>query len=154
MTDRPPAYTREDFAHSPFVAFYEVTRACDLLCKHCRACAQPNRHLSELTHEQSKALIAQIAAFPKRPVLVFTGGDPMKRDDIYDLVEHAVTCGLQAAMTPSATPLMTHEAVRRLQQAGLSRLALSLDAPDAATHDAFRGVPGSFESVPFHRICR
>ncbi|HZO91074.1 MAG TPA: TIGR04053 family radical SAM/SPASM domain-containing protein [Chthonomonadaceae bacterium] len=143
--NRTSPYTQEDFTHSPFVMFYEVTRACDLLCKHCRACAQPNRHPYEMTTEQSKTLIAQIAEFPKPPVLVFTGGDPMKREDIYGLVRHAVEVGLQAAMTPSATPLVTAEAVRKLQEAGLSRLALSLDGVDAETHDAFRGVPGSFE---------
>ncbi|HZP82825.1 MAG TPA: TIGR04053 family radical SAM/SPASM domain-containing protein [Chthonomonadaceae bacterium] len=140
----PIPYTQADFAHSPFVVFYEVTRACDLLCKHCRACAQTRRHPQELTSQQSQTLISQIADFPKRPVLVFTGGDPMKREDIFTLIRHAVNVGLQAAMTPSATPLVTTEAVRGLQEAGLSRLALSLDAADAATHDAFRGVPGSF----------
>ena len=140
----PPAYTAEDFAHSPFVVFYEVTRACDLLCRHCRACAQPHRHPRELSTEQSRTLIAQFAAFPKPPVLVFTGGDPMKREDIFPLVEYAGSVGLTTAMTPSATPLVTREAILKLQQAGLSRLALSLDAAVAETHDLFRGVPGSF----------
>src|SRR5579883_2034923 len=102
----PPPYTRDDFAHSPFVAFYEVTRACDLICKHCRACAQPVPHRNELSTEKSKALLSQFAAFPKPPVLVFTGGDPMKRADIFDLVRHAGQVGLVTAMTPSATPLV------------------------------------------------
>lgn len=137
-------YTQEDFAHSPFVAFYEVTRACDLVCKHCRACAQPNRHPNELDTASAKALLDQFAGFPKPPVLVFTGGDPMKRPDIFELVEYSVSRRLQVAMTPSATPLVTAESVRRLQAAGLSRLALSLDGVDARTHDTFRGVEGSF----------
>jgi AdoMet-dependent heme synthase len=68
----------------------------------------------------------------------------MKRPDICDLIEHAVKRGLTAAMTPSATPLMTRAAVKDLKRAGLSRLALSMDGADAATHDAFRQVPGSF----------
>jgi radical SAM protein len=140
----PPPYTAADFAHSPFVAFYEVTRACDLLCRHCRACAQPLRHPHELETAQSKALVEQFAAFPKPPVLVFTGGDPMKRDDIYELVQHAAAAGLTTAMTPSATPLVTRDALQRLKDAGLTRLAVSLDGADAETHDAFRGVPGSF----------
>lgn len=140
----PAPYTADDFGVSPFIVFYEVTRACDLVCAHCRACAQPNRHPHELDNEQSRRLITQFASFPKRPVLVFTGGDPMKRGDVFDLVTHAVGCGLSVAMTPSATPLMTPTAVRRLQEAGLSRLALSLDSSDASTHDAFRGVSGSF----------
>ncbi len=140
-------YTREDFDHSPFVLFYEVTRACDLVCKHCRACAQPSAHPKQLDTAQSKSLISQIATFSKRPVLVFTGGDPMKRADIYTLVEHAVSVGLQTAMTPSATPLVTRSTIKRLQDAGLSRLAISLDGADALTHDDFRGVQGSYEKT-------
>lgn len=138
------AYTVDDFAHSPFIAFYEVTRACDLLCKHCRACAMTQPHRNQLSNSQSKALIDQLASFPKPPLLVFTGGDPMKRPDICELIEHTVARGLQAAMTPSATPLITFEALKSLKHAGLSRLALSLDAADPMTHDAFRGVQGSF----------
>lgn len=144
MTTIAP-YTPEDFGVGPFVLFYEVTRACDLVCAHCRACAQPRRHPHELTPEQSRLLITQIASFPKPPVLVFTGGDPMKREDILDLVRFSVDSGLSTAMTPSATPLVTSEALRGLKDAGLSRLALSIDAADAATHDSFRGVPGSFD---------
>ena len=140
-----PAYTANDFAHSPFVAFYEVTRACDLVCKHCRACAQPRSHPRELDTAASMALIDQFASFPKPPLLVFTGGDPLKRSDIFDLVVRARSRGLTTAMTPSATPLVTRDALRRLRDTGLHRLAVSLDAPDAATHDAIRGVPGSFD---------
>lgn len=142
---RPSTHTAADFDHSPFVAFYEVTRACDLACRHCRACAQPKRHSNELNESQARALIDQFAAFPKPPLLVFTGGDPLKRDDIYDLVAHARSRGLIVAMTPSATPLVTPAALLRLKEMGLHRLALSLDGRDAATHDAFRGVPGSFD---------
>lgn len=141
---KPPIYTQEDFKHSPFLVFYEVTRACDLLCKHCRAYAQPKRHPLELTTTQSKTLIEQLAAFPKRPLLVLTGGDPMKRADIYELIEYAVATGLRVAMTPSATPLVTAETVAGLKQAGVSRLAVSLDGADAETHDAFRRVPESY----------
>ena len=138
-------YTRTDFDHSPFVVFYEVTRACDLVCQHCRASAQPRRDPLELDDAQARQLIEQLASFPKPPMLVFTGGDPLKRPDVCGLVRHAVDLGLMAAMTPSATPLVTAEALERLQQAGLHRLAVSLDGLDAATHDALRGVPGSFE---------
>lgn len=137
-------FSRSDFHHSPMVAFYEVTQACDLVCRHCRACAQPRRHPAELDSEMSKRLISQLAEFPKRPMLVITGGDPMKRGDLFRLVEHGVAAGLHVALTPSATPLVTRDAVCRLAAAGLSRLALSLDGADAATHDRFRGVEGSF----------
>lgn len=138
-------YTADDFGTSPFVVFYETTRACDLLCRHCRACAQPEPHPKQLSPEQSKRLLDQFASFEKPPVVVLTGGDPMKRPDIYDLIAYGVSLGLDMAMTPSATPLLTNEALTRLQAVGLSRLALSLDAADAETHDAFRGVPGSYD---------
>jgi radical SAM protein len=137
-------YTDADFAFSPFVAFYEVTRACDLICKHCRACAQPIPHRNELKTSESLKLLDQFASFPKPPTLVFTGGDPMKRADIFDLVKHANDIGLVTAMTPSATPLVTREALKKLKQSGLSRLAVSLDSSNDEIHDHFRGVEGSF----------
>jgi radical SAM protein len=137
-------WRREDFGHSPMIVFYEVTRACDLMCKHCRADAQHHRDPRELSGATSKLLIRQLAQFPKRPLLVLTGGDPLKREDVFELVEEARGAGLMVAMTPSATPLVTREAVERLQGAGLHRLAVSLDGADAQTHDGFRRVEGSF----------
>ena len=133
------------FADAPFLVFYELTRACDLVCRHCRACAQPHRHPRELETHQSAALIDELARFDDPPLLVLTGGDPFKRDDVFDQIEHARAAGLRVAMTPSATPLVTMNALLRLRELGLSRLALSLDGADADTHDAFRGMPGSFE---------
>lgn len=138
-------YTSEDFGRAPLMFYYEVTLACDLVCKHCRASAQETAAADELSTEQSKALIDQIATFPRRPMLVMTGGDPLKRADLFELIEHAVDAGLQVALTPSATPLATAEAFARARDAGVRRLGISLDGPDAATHDAFRGWEGSFE---------
>jgi len=142
QTRRP--YTREDFPHSPLLVFYETTRACNLMCRHCRADAQRKRHPDELNTDQAKALIEQIATFPRTPLIVFTGGDPMKRRDIFELVNHAREVGIETAMTPSATPLVTADAIRRLKEAGLHRFAVSLDGADVETHDGFRRVPGSF----------
>ena len=137
-------YSRDDFDHSPLLVFYELTRACDLLCRHCRADAQRHRDPAELTTSQARRLVAELTVFPRPPLLVFTGGDPLKRDDVFDLVTHAVEAGLQTAMTPSATPLVTADAVARLRFAGLHRLAVSLDGAAARTHDGFRRVRGSF----------
>ena len=142
---RPKKINASDFAHSPFVFLYEVTQACDLVCKHCRACAVPQRDPDELDTADAKRLIDQIATFPKPPLLVFTGGDPLKRADIFELVEHARDIGVVSAMTPSATPLVTKDAIERLGDAGLSRLAISIDSPDAGVHDAFRGFAGSYD---------
>jgi len=138
-------YSRHDFNISPLMFYYEVTMACDLVCKHCRASAQEQRHPEELATEQSKALIDQAASFPRQPTLVFTGGDPLKRADLFELIRHAVGRGLQVALTPSATPLATFDAFQRAREAGVRALGISLDGADAATHDAFRGWEGSFE---------
>jgi radical SAM protein len=129
------------------IVFYEVTRSCDLVCLHCRACAQPRSDPNELTSELSHRLIDQMAWFPEPPMLVLTGGDPLKRADIYDLIAHSAGLGLETAITPSPTPLVTTEAIARLKEAGIARMAVSLDGADAATHDRMRGVSGSFEQT-------
>ena len=139
-----PAYGEADFAHSPLLVFYEVTRACNLLCVHCRADAQRKAHPLELGNSDARQLIAQLTTFPRPPLLVLTGGDPIKRNDIFDLVRYASQKGLEVAMTPSATPLVTGEVIERLKEEGLHRFAVSLDGADAGTHDGFRRVPGSF----------
>jgi len=137
-------YRRADFDHSPLLVFYEITRACNLMCRHCRASAQCNPHPDELTTEQAQALIDQLREFPKPPMLVFTGGDPFKRRDVFDLVEYAANHGLTVALTPSATALATRERIAMLRERGLHRFAVSLDGATAGTHDGIRGVPGSF----------
>ena len=141
----PAAYQLADVHHSPFIVFYELTRACELSCRHCRACAQPRRHPRELPGSLARALLEQLATFPHRPMVVLTGGDPFMRPDLFDLAAHARTLGLRPSVAPSATPRVTPDALRRLKSVGVERIALSLDASDARTHDAIRGVPGSFD---------
>jgi len=138
-------YTVDDFDRNPLMFYYEVTQACDLVCKHCRASAQADPDPEELGHEQSLALIDQILSFPRRPILVMTGGDPLKRHDLFELIRYATEHGLQVALTPSATPLATREAFEAARAVGVRRLGISLDGPDAKTHDAFRGWEGSFD---------
>jgi radical SAM protein len=133
-----------NFDLTPFIVIWETTQACDLACRHCRACAQPLRDQEELTTSEAEDLIAQVAEL-KASLFVFTGGDPLKRADIFHLVRHAAQSGIKPSLTPSATPLLTRAAVEQLRDAGLARLAVSLDGASAATHDAFRGVTGSFE---------
>lgn len=132
-----------NYDESPFLAIWEVTQSCDLACKHCRAAAQPIPHAEQLTTEQSKRLLDQIAAMQVR-ILVLTGGDPLKRADIYELVRYGAEIGLPVALTPSATPLLTREAIFKLKEAGLVRLGISLDGSTAEIHDAFRGFPGTY----------
>jgi radical SAM protein len=133
-----------DFDQRPYIAIWETTQACDLACVHCRACAQPARNPFELSTAEAQRLIDQIADMHV-PVFVFTGGDPLKRTDIYDLVAYATAKGVHASMTPSATPLLTRGAIGRLKDCGLARLAVSLDGSTAEIHDAFRRVDGSYQ---------
>jgi radical SAM protein len=132
-----------DFNERPFIAIWEATQACDLECVHCRASAQPLRSSFELSTAEAQRLIDQIAEM-RVPVFVITGGDSLKRPDIFDLVEYATARGLRTSLTPSATPLLTREAIAELQRRGLARLAVSLDGSSADIHDAFRRVPGSY----------
>src|SRR5450759_1739745 len=100
---------RFDFNERPFIVIWETTQACDLACVHCRACAQPLRSTLELSTDEAKRLIDEVAAL-RAPVFVLTGGDPLKRPDIFELVEYASTHGVRISLTPSATPLLTQEA--------------------------------------------
>src|SRR5690242_2085622 len=133
-----------DFEERPFVAIWETTQACDLACVHCRASAQPARSPLELSTAEAKRLIDEIARM-EVPVFVLTGGDPLKRPDIFELVRYTSEHGVRISLTPSATPLLTRENIVQLKECGLARLAVSLDGPTAEIHDAFRRVPGSYE---------
>lgn len=135
-----------DFNQRPFTVVWETTRACDLACVHCRAEANSARSPGELTEKEAKSLVREIKAFgTPYPLFILTGGDPAKRPNICDIIAYARSQGLRVAMTPSATPLISRDFVRRVAEAGLVRLALSIDGKDAATHDGFRGVQGSFD---------
>ncbi len=147
---RPGGPRRRNFDQSPLIVFYEITKACDLVCLHCRARAQPRAHPDEMTTVDSIKLIDQLTRFPEPPLLVFTGGDPLKRADLFELIRHARAVGIEPAITPSPTPLVTAEALAKLKEAGIGRMAVSIDGADAATHDKLRGVAGSFAMT--HRI--
>jgi radical SAM protein len=150
------AVGRVDFDLRPFTVIWEVTRACDLRCVHCRADAQPGRDPRELTTAEGGALLDEIRDLGS-PVFVITGGDPLKRPDLFELIEHAVRIGLAVAVTPSGTPLLTGAVVRRFAERGVRRMAISLDGPDADSHDSFRRQPGSFartvEALAHARAC-
>jgi radical SAM protein len=133
-----------DFNQAPFTIAWEVTRACAYACRHCRANAQHRPDPGELTTQEAFQLIGRLAEFGQ-PILVFTGGDPMMRRDLFDLIACATQHGLRCSLTPTATALPTVERLARARQAGIRRLALSLDAPTPAVHDDFRQVPGSWE---------
>ncbi len=118
-----------------------------LACKHCRAKAMRKRHKDELTTDEAFGVVEQIAEFGKPyPLVVFTGGDPLMRDDIFDIVEYATSKGMRTAIAFSGTELATAERLGKLMDAGISRIAISLDGSNARIHDYFRGITGTFET--------
>jgi radical SAM protein len=133
-----------NFDRAPFLVIWEVTQACDLACVHCRASAVPSRHPAELSTSEGFQLLEEVRAFGD-PLMVFTGGDPLKREDLFLLLRRSIELGLRTTVTPSATPLLTKEAIEEIKDCGVARMALSLDGPDAGSHDGFRRVSGSFD---------
>lgn len=133
-----------DFDQAPFTIAWEVTRACAYACVHCRADAQHKRDPNELGTEEALGLIDRLSEFGS-PILVFTGGDPMMRRDLFELIAYANAKGLRCSLTPTATALPTEARLQKAREAGVRRLALSLDAPSPEVHDAFRQVAGSWE---------
>jgi AdoMet-dependent heme synthase len=137
--------TTNDFSRNPMLVYWEMTQACGLACKHCRASAMPSAHPLELSTAESKRFIAQLLEFgDPLPHLILTGGDPLRRKDIFELIDHARGLGLDVSITPAATPELTNEAISSLKDHGIQALGLSLDGSTAEKHDAIRNVPGTF----------
>jgi radical SAM protein len=138
------AMLKQDFGERPFIVIWETTRACSLACRHCRASAQLQRHPLELNTHESRRLIEQVhRAQPQ--LFVLTGGDPIRRTDLKELIAHATALGLRVALSPSATPEFVAEDFAELRRLGVARISLSLDGATRASHDAFRGVPGVWD---------
>ena len=139
---------RHDPAEQPFIVIWEVTRACQLACLHCRADAIRARDPFELSTAEGKQLLADLATFgPPRPIVVLTGGDPIERPDLAELVAHGTALGLSIALSPSVTPRLTRAVLAQLHTAGAKAVSLSLDGATARTHDGFRGIDGVFEAT-------
>jgi len=135
------------FDRTPRRVYWEVTRACDLACRHCRAEAAPEPDPAELTAAEGLRLIERLVGFgPPLPHLILTGGDPMKRADLFELIAAARGLGFEVSVAPSATPRLTTEVIVQLKAARVDAISLSLDGSTAARHDALRGVPGCFMS--------
>lgn len=148
QADRAVRRLRHDAEDRPMIVIWEVTRACALVCLHCRADAQHRRNPHELTTDQGRALLDDLAAFGRPyPIVVLTGGDPFERPDLADLVRHGASLGLHMALSPSVTPRLTREVLDELRAAGAGAMSLSLDGAAAASHDAFRGVTGVFDAT-------
>src|SRR5436305_6633400 len=135
-----------DFSKNPMLVYWEMTQACGLACKHCRAEAMPTANPFEMSTEESKTFLSQLVGFgDPLPHLILTGGDPLNRKDIYELIDYANGLGLEVSVTPSATPELTNDAITKLKEHGIQSLGLSLDGSCAEKHDAIRAVPGTFE---------
>ena len=141
------------YNNAPMLVYWEATRACALACVHCRAEAVPNRHPMELGTDEAKVLLEQVASFPERefgwgnglPHVVITGGDPLQRPDVFDLITFGTELGLRMSITPAGTERLTPAMIDRLLDAGIDSLGLSLDGSTPQKHDTLRGVEGSYE---------
>lgn len=132
-----------NFDQAPILLFWETTKACGLACRHCRAEAIPQPQFGELTTEQGSKLIDDLRGFtPRSPVVVFTGGDPFMRSDLFYLAHRARTYGMPIGFAPSVTPLLTRDVAWRMHEMGAKTVSISLDGADAKTHDGVRGVAG------------
>jgi radical SAM protein with 4Fe4S-binding SPASM domain len=136
------AFVRAD---APARVYWEITRACGLACRHCRAEAMPLADPRQLDHDSGIKLLHQLAGVDPKPHVVLTGGDPLERPDLWELIAEGRSLGLPIAVSPSATPRLTAEAIGRFKEAGVEAISLSIDGATAATHDAIRQVEGTFE---------
>jgi len=138
--------SRIDLDQRPFIVIWEATRACALACQHCRATAVPMRDPQELNTAQACALMDQVVGFGSPPpFFVITGGDPFERPDLFELVAHGASIRLPVAVSPSGTEALNRDNLSRLYDAGAHAISLSVDGATAGTHDAFRGVGGSYD---------
>ena len=142
------SHTPRDYSRTPLNIYWEMTQACPLACRHCRAEAMPGPNPMQLTRQQSSDLLKQILDFgDPLPQLILTGGDPLERSDLFPLIDEAVKLGIGVSITPAASSSLTLETLRRLQFHGVEALGLSLDGSNAARHDSLRGVPGTFDKT-------
>ena len=123
---------------------WEITGVCNLKCAHCRASAVTKRDPNELSTEECFALIDNINSF-SNPVIILTGGEPLMREDVFDIAKYGIEKGLRMVMAPNGT-LITDDIARKMVEVGIPRISVSLDSAIPEIHDEFRGVKGAFEA--------
>jgi radical SAM protein len=143
VPNKTASFKAMDFDVSPYLVLWELTRSCALACRHCRAKAIRNRNPQELNETQISAFLDELEQF-NSPLLVLTGGDPIQRPDLFEIIQETKRRGFRVAMTPSATPSISQRLVQKLKLSGVERLAISLDGANELSHDYFRRVQGSF----------
>ena len=129
----------------PLLIAWEVTRTCNLNCRHCRAAARNEEYPNELTTEQCYRLLDNIASFAK-PIIILTGGEPMLRNDIYDIAGYGNKLGMRMVMAPCGM-LVDDQTVTKMIDSGIQCISISLDGATAESHDGFRRVPGAFATA-------
>ena len=130
----------------PRLIAWEVTRRCALNCRHCRASAQNIAYQHELTLDECRRLLDAMTRFAPPPIIILTGGDPMLRGDIFDIISYGRSLGLRMVIALCGQGL-SRDIMARLTACGILKASFSLDGSNAATHDAFRRQDGSFEAV-------
>ncbi len=141
-----PQHNPRDYSRTPVNVYWEITRACALACRHCRAEAVPKADPLQLSFDEGVQFLKQITEFGEPlPQLILTGGDPLERPDLYEIIDEARRLGIGVSITPAATPALTREVLVKLQEHGVEGLGLSLDGCTAELHDSIRGVPGTFD---------
>ncbi len=131
--------------HNLRLIFWELTEGCNLKCIHCRATAQPERNVQELSTEECFAIIDDLVTFAN-PIVVLTGGEPLYRPDFFEIAQYGTDKGLRIVMASNGT-LITKEIAQKIKDVGVQRVSISIDGSNAETHDGFRGIPGSFEEA-------
>ncbi len=136
------------YEEKPVLVFWETTKACQLKCRHCRAEAILQALPGELNTKEGKALIDSLTDFGRPyPILILTGGDPLMRKDIFELIDYAVGKGIRVGLAPAVTPLLTEETIERIAERGVKAVSISLDSPFPEVHDAIRGIEGTWEKT-------
>ncbi len=137
---------RWPYDEKPLLVFWETTKACLLACKHCRAEAITKPLPGELGTEEALRLVDQVAEFGKPyPILILTGGDPLMRKDVWEIIDYAKSMGIRLGLAPAVTPLLDTEAIEKIKRHGVSSVSISIDSPDPRVHDGIRGVRGTWE---------
>lgn len=143
-----PLEIAPDYSLAPRYVYWEMTQVCGLACRHCRATSKRVQHPDELTTDEGKALLRQVASFAEQPpTMIFSGGDPLERTDLWELLDYAHELGIPTAVTPSATPTLTRDHFVKLKQHHVSAVSMSLDGSDAKRHDGIRNVGGCFDDT-------
>jgi len=135
-----------DYSAAPRYVYWEMTQVCGLACRHCRATSKRVQHPDELTTDEGKALLREVASFGGTlPTMIFSGGDPLERADLWELLDYAHGFGIPTAVTPSATPTLTRDHFVKLKAHNVSAVSMSLDGSNAKRHDGIRNVAGCFD---------